>query len=200
MPTRRPWLRFARVSGLAAGLAMFWCALVLLAHVAGGWLACESDTSDCATTTAKTFVYQGQLRYPSTPFDLTGPGAYLVGGFRTDSQGRYCIVWTPDGAGFLLAGNPNDMIGGTGAGQRLHGQPPAGCQYGNGGVLWDRSRDLTSSPQYLSVVILDLATIGLLAVGIARGKRHPGAEIRAIGLALTAASTALPLILWWSQL
>jgi len=181
MPTRRPWLRFARVSGLAAGVAMFWCVLVLLAHAAGGWLACGFDTSDCATTTAKTFVYQGQLRYPNASFDVTGPGAYRVGGFRTDSQGRYCIVWTPDGAGFTLRGNPNYVIGTTGTGQRLHGHPPAGCQY-------------------LSVVILDLATMGLLAVGIVRGRRYPGGEIRAIGLALTAASTALPLILWWSQL
>lgn len=69
-----------------------------------------------------------------------------------------------------------------------------------GGVPWDRARDLTSSLQYLSIVVLVLITMGVLIVGIRFGRAHLGPALRTIGLALTVASTVLPLVLWWGQL
>lgn len=190
----------ARVSPLAAVLALGWCAFVLLAHLAGGWLSCSGDTSDCASTTARAMVYQGQLPYANTPFAITGPGAGYVGGFRTDSHGRYCIVWTPDGGSFIVQGQETAgyFLGSTG--HVLQGRSPSGCQYGDGGVSWDRSEGLTSSPQYWSVITLGLVTMCVLILGLALGKADSGGRVRAAGVALSIASTVLPLVLWWSQL
>ena len=69
-----------------------------------------------------------------------------------------------------------------------------------GGVPWDHARDLTSSPQYMSIIVLGLITMGVLILGIGFGRAYLGRVLRSIGLALTVASTALPLALWWGQL
>lgn len=37
-----------------------------------------------------------------------------------------------------------------------------------GGVPWDRARDLTSSPQYVSIIVLGLITMGVLILGRVR--------------------------------
>ena len=69
-----------------------------------------------------------------------------------------------------------------------------------GGVPWDRASDLTGSPQYMSIIVLGLVTMGVLILGICFGRTHLGRALRTIGLVLTVASTALPLVLWWGQL
>ena len=57
-----------------------------------------------------------------------------VGGFRTNSRGRYCVVWTPDGGELLVDGQEAGILS---TGSRLRGYPPARCQDGDENVPWD---------------------------------------------------------------
>ncbi|HEY1510326.1 MAG TPA: hypothetical protein VGF93_15060 [Solirubrobacteraceae bacterium] len=192
-----------RVGRLAATLALLLTVLVLLADIVGGHLACGFDTSDCVSTSHKSMAYEGHLPFANTPFEvdfssvrLAGGG--LVGGFRTDSNGRYCIVWAPEDGTFVINGSKN--YGYFYNGHPLHGRPPAGCQSGNQNVPWWRADDLTSSPQYLAVIGLALLTMTVLVIGIVSGRSKPAARVRAAGLALALASTALFLAVWWPAL
>ena len=107
-------------------------------------------------------------------------------------------MWTPDGGELIVHGQEVGLAFVTGS--RLHGRPPAGCQYGDENVPRDRADDLTTSPQYVSVIVLGLVTIAVLILGICSGRTLRGRWLRAAGLALTVASTTLPIFLWWSQL
>jgi hypothetical protein len=194
-----------RIGRLAATLALLWAVLVLLADITGGQLACGFDTSDCVPTRAKTMVYEGRLPFPHTSFEvdvssvrLAGGG--LVGGFRTDNNGRYCIVWAPKDGSFVINGSENYGHFYPGMGHVLHGQPPAGCQSGNQNVPWWRAHDLTSSAQYISVIVAALMAMIALAVGIIGGRSMQAARVRATGLILALASTVLFLVVWWSAL
>jgi hypothetical protein len=176
---------------------MVWCAVILLLHIAGGALSCGMDTSSCATTRHKTMVFEGRLTRPDTSFELAAVGVGQVGGFRTDSRGRYCVVWTPDGGELLVDGQEAGILS---TGSRLRGHPPADCRDGDKNVPWDRADDLTTSPEYVSVVVLGLAAITVLILGIYGRQSRCGKWLRTAGLVLTVASTALPIVLWWSQL
>ena len=85
--------RIPRVGLWLDGTAAVWCSFVLLAHIAAAAISCSGDTSSCATTRHKTTVFQGHLTYDNTPFEIVATGVGMVGGFRTDAHGRYCIVW-----------------------------------------------------------------------------------------------------------
>ena len=84
-------------------------------------------------------------------------------------------------------------------GSRLRGHPPAGCQDGEEDVPWDPADDLATSTQYVSVVVLGLVTITVLILGIYGRQSRSGRWLRTGGLALTVASTTLPIVLWWSS-
>ena len=121
---------------------------MLLADIAGGHLACGGDTSSCVSTRHKTTVYRGSLPFASKRFEVNFPsvsqaGGGLVGGFRTDNSGRYCIVWAPEGGTFVIGGSEN--YGYFIVGQPLNGPPPPGCQSGNKNVPWWRADDLQAA-------------------------------------------------------
>jgi hypothetical protein len=179
-------------------LALIWCLLVLLAHLAAGQFSCSQDTSDCATTSQKNTVFEGQLSAANTSFQVAFQGAGLVGGFRTDRTGHYCILWGPDGAGGDIVMNGQGS-GDLDSGSPLRGVPPAGCRSGDASVRWDRADDLRTSWQFISVVVLALATMSVLGAGLLVS-RSVATRVLATGLALTVATTVLPLVLWWPQL
>lgn len=192
-----------RLGRLAATLALLWAVVVLLADVFGGYSQCGGDTSSCVSTRHKTIVYQGALPFVNQPFEvdfpsLTQAGGGRVGGFRTDSHGRYCIVWAPEGGTFVINGSEN--YGYFYNGEALHGPPPAGCQSGDENVPWWRARDLTSSWQYFTVIGAALLTMAVLLVGISGGRSRLATRARATGLALSLASTVLLVVVWWGAL
>lgn len=123
---------------------MIWCLLVLLAHVAAGQFSCGQDTSSCATNRQKNTVLEGQLPMANTSFQVVFEGAGLVGGFRTDPNGHYCILWDPDGAAgdIVLNGRESGILG---SGTPLRDVPPAGCRSGD--VSGGASCDLLNEPQ-----------------------------------------------------
>ncbi len=190
--------RWRRVARPAAVLALIWCLLVLLAHLAAGQLSCGQDTSNCATTSEKNTVFEGRLPVANAPFQVVFEGGGLVGGFRTDPLGHYCILWGPDGAAgdVVVNGRESGILG---SGTPVHGVPPTGCRSGDASIPWDRADDLRTSWQFISVVVLALATVSVLGAGLF-GRRRAASPVLATGLALTVATTVLPLVLWWSQL
>jgi hypothetical protein len=105
--------RWRRVARPAAVLALIWCLPVLLAHVAAGQFSCGQDTSSCATNSQKNTVFEGQLPMVNTSFQVVFEGAGLVGGFRTDPVGHYCILWGPDGAAgdIVINGRESSILG-----------------------------------------------------------------------------------------
>lgn len=192
-----------RVGGLAATLGLLLAVLVLLADIAGGHLACGGDTSSCVSTRHKTTVYRGSLPFASKRFEVNFPsvsqaGGGLVGGFRTDNSGRYCIVWAPEGGTFVIGGSEN--YGYFIVGQPLNGPPPPGCQSGNKNVPWWRADDLTSSVQYLTVLAAALLAMAVLVIGILNRPAKMATRVRASGLVLALASTLLLVVVWWPAL
>jgi hypothetical protein len=195
-PDRR---RACRAGRLAATLALMWTVLVLLAHLVVGSYACGSDTSNCGRTRHKTTVYHGYVPFPNTLFKVAFPSIVdyggLVGGFRTDSNGHYCIVWAPESGTFIINGNQTNF--GPPRGRLLLGRFPAGCQSGNRGVPWWRAEDLGSSPQYRSVTDAALLTMLVLVFGLIGGPSKLAARVRATGVVLALASTILFLAVSW---
>ena len=190
-----------RVGRFAATLALLWVGFVLLVHLAFGHFACSFDTSGCLQSANKTMVFRGHLPFANTPFQVLfysvqKAGGGPVGGFRTDSHGDYCVVWAPESGYFVIHGSPNygslPYLG-----QVLHGRPPAGCQYGDQGVPWFRARDLTSSIEYISVIVLGLVTMWVLGTGIAIGRAAWDRRVRVAGLWLALASTVLFVAVWF---
>lgn len=118
MVSRGSW-RIRWVGPSLAGMAMVWCTVVLLLHIAGGALSCNGDTSSCASTRNKTTVFEGQLTHPDTSFELAAVGVGKVGGFRTDGRGRYCVVWTSDGGELMVDGQEAGVLS-TGSWVRGH--------------------------------------------------------------------------------
>lgn len=212
----RRWRRArSRVSPLVTCLAACGCLVVLGIHeFSGGWV-CNIDTAYCATSGQKDGLYTGVLRDPdgrvlaSTPFTVAFASRSVagdtVGGFRTDQTGRYCIRWAGERVTPFLYVNGRFAGGARNGWQPLHGaSPPRGCQSGNRGIPWDRTDALKSTPEFRSVVIGGLASIGLLALGLLLGRIGEGREIRLAGLALhraglvlSAVSTGLFFFVWY---
>jgi hypothetical protein len=78
----------------------------------------------------------------NTSLQVVSEGAGLVGGFRTDANRHYCVLWGPDGAAtdIVIDGRESAILG---SDTPLRGVPPAGCRSGDasGGaaVLWPKT-------------------------------------------------------------
>lgn len=120
----------------------------------------------------------------SVEFESRG-GKPPVAGFRTDGDGRYCIVWAQERI------TPFASTAGAGSialcDWRQTSEPPPRCQAADEGIPWNRSDDRMSRPQFIVPVMLGAAAAVLLLVGLIGGARRRGAG-RA-GLALTALTT-----------
>jgi hypothetical protein len=187
--------------------ALVWCGVVLLFHWAAGAFACGWDTSYCAQSRDKDGLYRGVLvdrqgrTVTNTPFTVgfesrrnAEPGE--VGGFSTDSAGRFCILWAQERItpSISLDGAPEGSIQGW---EPLNGSdPPLGCQAGDEGIPWNRADDLKTSPQFMSVPALAVPAAALLLVALLGG-RTGTQRLRQAGFALTFASTLLAVILWF---
>ena len=196
-----------RVSPRVTFAALLWCLLVLSVHLVLGAAACSySDSSNCVASSQKNTLYRGVLvgvpgYYPlrNTRFRVIFASRGFdapVGGFSTGPDGSFCIRWAEDGLTFLVGSRfvttqPLPLVP-----QRLVGTPPAGCQSSNSGIPWNRSRDLQSAPEYVSVIVLDVVSFALLLIGLPLGVRSVGPRLRVAGLSLTVATTALAGFVW----
>ena len=187
------------VGRLAATLALLWTVLVLLAHLLVGSFTCGRDTADCGVTRHKTMVYRGYVPFSNTSFKVAFPSIVeyggLVGGFRTDRNGHYCIVWAPESGTFIINGHETTF--GPPDGRTLRGPVPGGCQSGDRGLPWWRARDLGDSPQYRSVAYAALLTMLVLVFGLIGEPPKLASRVRATGVVLALASSILFLVVWW---
>src|SRR5215475_12489026 len=186
----------------AAGAALLWCAALLVAHAYAGTVACGwlEDNNRCAGHRAKDAIYRGVLvddqgRPLTGAFTVSFPSRdEPVGGFSTDADGRFCIRWGSDGIAYAHIGGttvvpqfPNERSG----------PPPSDCQEGDAGVPWNRAKDLTRSPQYLSLWFVALLAAVYLMAAIGRRGNPSGERPRNVGLALTGVATLLFVVLWF---
>src|SRR3954447_10290318 len=182
-------------------VALVWCILLFLAHWLFGSVACGWQELTCVPSRHKDTIYQGVLADPqgrmmTGAFTVSFPlsGKHRVGGFSTDAEGRYCVVWAPEAS-------PTANIGGLAVPLQVIDAPgrpiPPGCQEGNAGIPWKHADDLKSSPQYLSLLFTLLIAGGILMGGLAyAGDTRPARLHREAGLAMTVVSTLLFAVLW----
>lgn len=196
--------------GKAACLAaLAWCVFVLLLHGTYGVFACSADTATCAESRSEDGFYggvlvdqQGQLvrnTALSVAFGSRNHGRIqdVVGGFATDAQGRYCVVWAQESATpsvtlrsqVLRFERPWQPLGAA--------QPPPGCQTSDRGVPWNRSKDDASSPQFIALPVVVALGVLLLLAALAFRATPSARRLRTAGLAFTYASTALFIALWF---
>jgi hypothetical protein len=191
-------------------VALVWCGVVLLFHFAAGAFACESDGSGCAHSRHKNGVYEGMLvsrgneKWFSTAFSVSFESRRDVlpretGGFSTDADGHYCIVWAQEEELFVhVAGVAGDgAVTFTDPWQPLNGaDPPPDCQTSDQGVPWNRAQDLMSSPEFLALPALAVPAAALLLVALLLEGAPKARLARTAGLVLTAASSGLAVLLW----
>jgi hypothetical protein len=182
--------------------ALLWCIVGLTAHWAFAGLACGGDTTNCALSHDKNGVYRGVLAdaqgraLTNTSFSVAFASRQTssprdVSGFSTDANGDYCIVWAEERITPFLQVSPSFGTSLSEPWKPLNGaSPPHGCQSGNQGIPWNHASDLKRTPQFVSVIVLGIASALLLLVGLT----FPAFAIA--GLTLTTATTALGAILW----
>jgi hypothetical protein len=193
--------RVACILGLAV------CGFVLLVHYFFGGIACSFDTSYCAMTRHKDGLYRGVLRdrqgnvLADTPFTVRFESRRNerrrdVGGFRSDGQGRFCIVWPSEEITPFIELDGTDAIHTpwVSLGRQA---PPPGCQPGDAGIPWNRSDDLESTIQFRSVPALLVPAAALLVLAFLFRMEGAGKLLQRGGLALTAAGTVLAAVLWF---
>jgi hypothetical protein len=180
--------------------ALVVCVVVVALHWGAASLACAFDTSDCAYGHEKNGVYEGVLRDRGRTLDNrrfsvsfeSRSGESPVAGFRTDGEGRYCIVWAQE--------RITPFANTTGAGSialrdwRETSEPPAACQTSDEAIPWHRADDRMSRPQFLVPVALGAAAAVLLLVALVGGPRRR--NVRRAGLALTAVTTVAVAAVW----
>jgi hypothetical protein len=188
-------------------IALVWCGFLLLVHWAAAGLACAHDTSYCALNRHKNGLYRGTLvdrqgrPITDTAFSVSFESRRRahpreVGGFSTDAQGRYCIVWAAERITPFVHFDDVERTIQT-PWQPLNGpNPPRGCQSGNHGIPWNRADDATSSPQFIAVPALAVPGALLLLVALVAGVAPTARRPRRAGLALTVASTMLAALVW----
>lgn len=199
---QRAWVHYALC---LAGLA--WCGAVVLFHSFAAALACGWDTSYCAQGRDKNGLYRGVLidrqghvarntRFTVAFESRRNADPREVGGFSTDANGAFCIVWAQERStpSITSDGAPRGSIRGW---EPLNGaDPPRRCQEGDRGIPWNRASDLKTSPQFMSVPALAVAAAALLLVALVGGRAET-LRMRRSGLALTLASTLLAAVLWF---
>jgi hypothetical protein len=186
----------------AAGLV--WCAVVVAFHWLAGSLACALDTSYCAFSHEKDGVYAGILRdadghkLPNREFSVAFESRRdmgRVGGFSTDRDARYCIVWANERITPFASAGGGPSIAIRDSWRRTRDSArPAGCQSGDEGIPWNRADDRLDRPQFRVPVALGAAGMVLLAVGLVGGAKRRVA--RRSGLALAAVTTASVAAVW----
>ncbi|MGZ6616355.1 MAG: hypothetical protein ACXVFQ_18230 [Solirubrobacteraceae bacterium] len=190
-----------------AGFVLVCCVAVLFAHWLAASTACARDTSTCAHRREKTGTYQGvlvggigaqRLTLRNFAFSVVFPSRRdasprSVEGFRTDQQGRYCIVWA-DERGLPYIDSVGEMRT---LWQPLNGRdPPPGCRSGDEGIPWNRADGITDSPQFLAVPAILIPGLILLLIALVRGDVPEARRPRGAGFALALAGTALAALLW----
>lgn len=171
----------------------------MLAHWALGNLACGWDTSYCAASHEKDTTYRGQLTaddgrvLADTAFTVAFESrldAPRVGGFTTDADGTYCLVWATE------ATTPLAYVDGTLAGRLEQDAeaPPGDCQTSDAEIPWNRADDLRSTPQFVGVFVPGALAILALVLGLLR----PTRTSFVIGSALTAVTFALTVFVWFA--
>src|SRR4051794_34096168 len=127
------------------GAGLVWCIAVVAVHWGTASLGCAFDTSNCAYTHEKNGVYEGVLRHRgralenrrfSVAFESRS-GEDDVAGFRTDADGRYCIVWADERiTPFASTAGAADIAL---RGWRETSDPGPRCQTADEGIPWNRS-------------------------------------------------------------
>lgn len=185
--------------------ALVWTAFVVGSHWFAAMAGCAMDTSYCADSRHKDGVYTGFLvdgdgrPAASKDFSMSFESRHQFGRqglvkFTSRPDGSFCIVWGQEAIkpGALVDDDGRQYVGQDATWRPLRGQdPPAGCQTSRRGIPWHRALDYASSPQYLLVLMLGAA--GGLALVAGRAL----SATRRAGLALTAATTAAALAVWF---
>ncbi len=175
---------------------------VLFLHWAIGNVTCEWDTSYCAESREKDTEYRGQLVaedgrvLADTAFSVRfeSRNDEPVSGFRTDADGRACVLWADE------AVSPNAYVGDEPVGRlEVPGEedfvdPAQECQTSDAGIPWNRTREITRTPQFLSAFVPGLLAIAALLVGVFR----PNRALFALGSALTAVTFVCLVVLWFA--
>jgi hypothetical protein len=122
-----------------------------------------------------------------------------VGGFSTDSRGRYCIVWAEERITPSAVLDRRSEVGIDAPWHALNGSArPPGCQAGDHGIPRNRADDLKSSTQFVAVPAVTLPAMALLLLGLVLGRRPAGRYTRTAGLVVTLAGTLLAAALWFA--
>jgi hypothetical protein len=185
---------------VACAAALVLCVVVVAVHWGATSLACAFDTSNCAYSHEKDGVYEGVLSARGRPLDRrrfsvafeSRSGKPPVAGFRTDRDGRYCIVWAQERV------TPFASTAGAGSialrDWRQTSEPPPRCQTADEGIPWNRSDDRMSRPQFIVPVVLAAAAAVPLLILLIGGPTRRGA-VRA-GVAMAAVTTVAVAAVW----
>ncbi|MDA0181615.1 hypothetical protein OJ997_15020 [Solirubrobacter phytolaccae] len=174
--------------------------LLVFLHWAVGNVTCGWDTSYCAESAEKDTTYQGVLEtrdgrvLADTDFTVrfeSRVGEPDVGGFSTDADGRYCLMWAsePVSPGAYVGDEYVNRL------ERLGEDdvPVEPCQTSDASLPWNRTEEVTRTPQFLAAFIPGGLAILVLLVGVFR----PTRALFALGSVLTAATFALLGVLWF---
>jgi hypothetical protein len=183
-----------RVLTVGAGVlavAAFWCNALAASFV------CEAENSVCATRRVRDTVYSGRFA------DVTRPAAVDVvvlersddpHRIATDSRGRFCFVYA-EGASpsASIVGGPTTIL----RSRRLPrgASPPSRCPPIHASIAWNHSRELRSTWQYISILVVSAVAVLALAGAHAVGGRR-ARLLRGAGVATGIAAAVLCVLLW----
>lgn len=174
---------------------------VLFLHFVLGSITCGWDTSYCAESRDKNTMYVGELVtedgrvLADTPFTVRfeSRNDEPVSGYRTNADGMACVLWTDE------AVSPNAYVDGELVARlEVPGEDdavdPATCQTSDASIPWNRTREITETPQFLSAFVPGLLAILVLLIGVFR----PTRTLFALGSILTATTFVLLTVIWFT--
>lgn len=205
-------------SGLDAGDITFAIVFIVgavllgLAHFTFVGFSCFGDTSECAQSVDKDGYYEGTLRYldgrlyrsAEIEVEFASRRNDSAVSFETDPNGHVCVVWanervypkakTPTGEPLVGSGSVSELA----PWNELNGRdPPPGCQESSKGVPWNQADDAESTWQNWLLILLPLASIGLLAAALAGRRDDRALRFFAAGGLLFGADLIAFLVLWF---